>query len=672
MFNSLKKIFHRPEQTSPAKLAVEAVDKSSSQSSESELHVKRGNEFLAREELQAAEECYRKAISLSPGAAGPHVCLGFVLMEQKHFAEARTSLETALHIDPRLADAYYMLGVISRDQDNLGEVVENFKKALEINPAMERVYAELCDTYIQLKQFENARNVIESGISLFQNQAVFHYSLGNLYSIENENDKAIHCFKRALSIHSEFPEAHFKLADALFAQGLSEEAVTSYRQALLLKPDLVEAYYGLGIAFQTQGKLDVALQNYNKAIAIKPDYANAYNNLGAVFQAQEKLDAAIENYKKAIAISPEFAAAYNNLGYAFEGQGKLELAVENCRKALSFKPDFADAHNNLGNALQAQGKLDLAAESYRRALSIKPDFAAAYLNLGNAQRKAGKPEAAVDNYHKAISIKPDFAEANRNLGVALRDLGQMDKAEASFRRALEIEPHSFEYALQFHLLLPNLHESLESIIYWRERFQKGIALLMEGTGYVKEARRTLLAPAFDLAYHNQDDRPVMEALCQLFRTKIPEITASAPHVSDWRSPILSGRRVRIGFLSALFLPQHTIGKLYKGLIRHLDRRRFEVMLIHSEESMQDSLRQELDSLADKSFTMPVGVAAQQEAISAERLDVLFYPDIGMSHTTYSLAYARLAPVQAVSWGHPDTTGLDSIDYFVSAASIEPE
>ena len=43
----------------------------------------------------------------------------------------------------------------------------------------------------------------------------------------------------------------------------------------------------------------------------------------------------------------------------------------------------------------------------------------------------------------------------------------------------------------------------------------------------------------------------------------------------------------------------------------------------------------------------------------------------MSTASYFLAYARLAPVQATSFGHPDTTGIDTIDYFVSAESWEP-
>jgi predicted O-linked N-acetylglucosamine transferase (SPINDLY family) len=44
----------------------------------------------------------------------------------------------------------------------------------------------------------------------------------------------------------------------------------------------------------------------------------------------------------------------------------------------------------------------------------------------------------------------------------------------------------------------------------------------------------------------------------------------------------------------------------------------------------------------------------------------------MSAFSYFLAGRRTAPVQAVGWGHPDTTGIDTIDYYVSAASIEPE
>jgi hypothetical protein len=45
--------------------------------------------------------------------------------------------------------------------------------------------------------------------------------------------------------------------------------------------------------------------------------------------------------------------------------------------------------------------------------------------------------------------------------------------------------------------------------------------------------------------------------------------------------------------------------------------------------------------------------------------ILFFQDIGMEHMSYFPAFARLAHVQCVSFGHPDTTGIPNVDYFVS-------
>jgi predicted O-linked N-acetylglucosamine transferase (SPINDLY family) len=51
--------------------------------------------------------------------------------------------------------------------------------------------------------------------------------------------------------------------------------------------------------------------------------------------------------------------------------------------------------------------------------------------------------------------------------------------------------------------------------------------------------------------------------------------------------------------------------------------------------------------------------------------VLIYPDIGMSIPALALAAQRLARVQCAAMGHPDTTGLTTVDYFLTGELMEP-
>src|SRR4029079_4976610 len=79
---------------------------------------------------------------------------------------------------------------------------------------------------------------------------------------------------------------------------------------------------------------------------------------------------------------------------------------------------------------------------------------------------------------------------------------------------------------------------------------------------------------------------------------------------------------------------------------------------------------ELQAAADRYVVLSRDLPLAPQAILQNSVDVLIYTDIGMDPTTYSLAFARLAPVQCTTWGHPETTGLDTIDYFISSDLME--
>jgi predicted O-linked N-acetylglucosamine transferase (SPINDLY family) len=53
------------------------------------------------------------------------------------------------------------------------------------------------------------------------------------------------------------------------------------------------------------------------------------------------------------------------------------------------------------------------------------------------------------------------------------------------------------------------------------------------------------------------------------------------------------------------------------------------------------------------------------------LDVLVFPSMGMHQATYMWAHSRMARVVVGTWGHPVTSGLPAVDYFVSSDLFEP-
>ena len=134
------------------------------------------------------------------------------------------------------------------------------------------------------------------------------------------------------------------------------------------------------------------------------------------------------------------------------------------------------------------------------------------------------------------------------------------------------------------------------------------------------------------------------------RNACPELTRD---LAD-PAPKIDGR-VHVGFVSQYWY-QHTIAKLNLGLIRTLDRRRFHVTLFTTPHA-GDAMRAALVAASDRVVELPVELAGARKLIAAERLDALYYADIGMSALTYFLAFARLAPLQCLTWGHPDTTGI---------------
>ena len=107
-----------------------------------------------------------------------------------------------------------------------------------------------------------------------------------------------------------------------------------------------------------------------------------------------------------------------------------------------------------------------------------------------------------------------------------------------------------------------------------------------------------------------------------------------------------------------------------GIIKNLFREKFHVTVFRFQ-IKEDTLSKSIDEAADELVILPNDLRGARETIGKYPLDILFYPEIGMDPLTYFLAFSRLAPVQCTTWGHPVTTGIPNMDYYISSENAEP-
>lgn len=324
----------------------------------------------------------------------------------------------------------------------------------------------------------------------------------------------------------------------------------------------------------------------------------------------------------------------------------------------------ADARFEMGLSLSEAGQPGDAEIQYARVVELDPSRAEAWANLGATRFQLRRDDAAITAFERALALEPHDTATLQNYARLLRGRGETAAAQTLLARAADHD-RSLRVQLAAHLALSPIPPSDAAIDQERARFAEGLKRLESGPP-IELSEDPFPPPGFYLAYHGRDDRPFMEQLSAVLSRKVRGLRDDTPRPRVQRR----GGRIRVVFLSDL-LGASTIGQLYGGVIAGLDRHRFEVIVAHGPRSRPDRLRSAVDARADGVVQLAGPLAEQRRALRDLGADVMFFTDVGMTSGSYLLAASRLAPVQAAGWGHPDTTGMPQIDYFVSCARFEP-
>ena len=452
-------------------------------------------------------------------------------------------------------------------------------------------------------------------------------------------------------------DAMHDVARRAIARGDNATAIAQLENATAIRPDDASLWCSLGAAQRHNDDFTAARVAYERAIALKPDYLQALSNLGEWCIAKGDAGEALQWFDRALACAPDFFEARLNKIVALFELARYDDARHAAEELLADEPDRPEPYLNLGNVLVHTGKAKQAIKQYQKALELRPGYPEAHFNLASLLGSRDDLVAAIGYLEQQVK---DRGESVQNLGMlaaAHQAAGHLTEAEELCRRIFEKQPGNIMALITMGSCLSSGGNSAASLpLYERiveldpNQASMGSNVLFECSNISSIGREQLFRRHCEWAEHFET--PLLAPPDFSGRTRDPE------------------RKLRIGYVSADFM-LHPVGFLLSDVLRYHDKHAFEIycfsMVVRAEEVLPQ-LREGADHWEDIFFVSDEELV---DMIRKAEIDILV--DLS-GHTAHHrlLAFARRpAPVQVEWIGYFHSTGMQSLDYFITDPYTTP-
>ena len=328
------------------------------------------------------------------------------------------------------------------------------------------------------------------------------------------------------------------------------------------------------------------------------------------------------------------------------------------------KKILQDGHHNFINK-----NYSTARELWLKLLEIEPNNISLLNSISLTYYYENKLIDTEKFLKKIIQINLSEPKALSMLILILEQQDKILEAKKFIKLGLSEKVLDKHWEILMQTMSPIIKLSNDEIKKTRLEIEKNIKKVIEDTKeYNFNIDNHLIKPLqFGLSYDQFDNLELNKKCVNFYKKIYPELN-KINNINN-----TSSSKIKIGFISD-YLTDHTIGKLFKGIILRLDQKKFDVIVFHTEKTKNGSILKQLKDAEHqgliKNYFLPDSFNEKQKIILKEKLDILFYPEIGLSIQLYYLSFIKLATYQITSWGHPETTGNPSIDYFITSKLIE--
>lgn len=412
----------------------------------------------------------------------------------------------------------------------------------------------------------------------------------------------------------------------------------------------------------------------------KPVYARilaqVFNRIGVASKANDQALEAESAFQSALAHWPEYEPALFNLASLYSDRQRFAAAMALLHRLRSLAPQDSDVAREIVLCLAKDEQHGAAADLMDTLPQPDPDKPTSCLLHAEAlawtdripQMRALLADLSIDDSHTV---------ALGELAFLLGQLGHIDAATELLARLLAFRNDGrtapgLQLLFRQHLLLPPVYTDRPHLARERSRFDVGLnhlAIRLEAitadSGFERSLEQ-IANESFLLAYQGEDDRALMARRGELLTRIAPHFVATGSLTeigADQSAPI------RIGLVSSHF--RHcTAGHYFGSWIAMLADAGYEVHVFQLG-TLFDDYTTQLGTRAHRLHRLEGPLDAAATVIARSNCNLLIYPELGMESRLLPLASLRLAPRQFCGWGHPVTSGLPTIDAYLSCAEMEP-
>jgi len=465
-------------------------------------------------------------------------------------------------------------------------------------------------------------------------------------------------------------------ASARVNAGHLDDAVADYLSLLSQRGDNAAWWHELAMLRARLGQFPAGVDALLTSLTLDSTAADRYHDLGTLLEHVPEPAAAVRDFIDGLPPGhrcmvqhhvSEALATYEAAYHADPDNSALAMTLSS---ALRVAGDEGRAALLLGHAAYRDQRHSVAIRALTKALSLGHADAGAHVELATALNRKWRYAEAIDVCQAGIERHPKEGGLYRALVNALVETNQAEEAAAAAEAGATALSDPWFLAAERHLSLPIVYDTAEQIGQWRARFSDGLRRMadisLDGPDAIAHARETV-HPSFFLGYQGLDDHQLQREHGQLIHRIM---RASYPHWADAPPlpPAGPDGTLRIGYV---FVGNAGIDPLFLGWMTGHDRSRFEIVAYQVGGAVGPSSHP-FTTAATRFHHVPEDLEGLCRRILEDQLHVLVFLYLGMSPMLSQLAGLRMAPIQCAAWGHPITTGLPTIDYFISNDLMEPD